>query len=116
MTNLTTALAAIRARLLAHAKELTADTPHGTLFTRQETNFERRSCADIRTLLAAVERLSGALQFYGDDESKANLYGKFSSQFNSDYENYQILADKGKRARNALAEVEQMFANGGSEE
>lgn len=43
--------------------------------------------------------LREALEFYAQ---QTDLYGEKSSQYNSDYENYRILEDKGTRAREAL--------------
>lgn len=51
-----------------------------------------------------LQRAREGLEFYAQ---QTNLYGERSSQFNSDAENYRILDDKGKLARQVLTEIEE---------
>jgi hypothetical protein len=60
---------------------------------------------EANKLHSKLEQAVSTLEFYGDNESRANLYGKFISQYNSDCENYRILDDKGERARQTLEEL-----------
>lgn len=70
-----------------------------TIKTMADEIFELRKKAKL--LLEAKE----VLEFYADHSAKTNLYGRCISQYNSDAENYEILSDKGARAREFLKKL-----------